>query len=309
VTSRLLNAWVHVSSQDSSILGGASIVSLETTSPISKLVLGEPSTDKGDTLLPITLMDTGLVMAEDQIMVADGLIRTISVQKGIRTSDNVALYVRLEHPSKPTIVEHQGVPFRTDIVFPRTSLAEILKDKEIVIDPGHGGKDKGFKGPVNLLEKDITLEVATHLASLLSGLGATPLLTRETDISVPQEKRIGLSLGADLCIVIHTSGSSNPLERSYNVFAKPECQESFSLAEYLMEALDERMGLKFVGVMEHRGLSNWLVPTARVESLCLTHFADEANFRAPLFRKRTAQAIFNGVLRYLASRKPLLRFK
>jgi len=58
----------------------------------------------------------------------------------------------------------------------------------VVIDPGHGGDDWGTfhtnsAGKLDLLEKDVTLELGLQIANLLRAKGFTVILTRIGDIS------------------------------------------------------------------------------------------------------------------------------
>src|SRR5690606_19380820 len=59
----------------------------------------------------------------------------------------------------------------------------------IVIDPGHGGRDKGTMGVGIVSEKQVCLAVGTQLAQLLEGKGYSVLLTRKGDYYVPLDKR------------------------------------------------------------------------------------------------------------------------
>lgn len=59
--------------------------------------------------------------------------------------------------------------------------------KTIFLDPGHGGLDPGVVGSSNgrqVLEKDVTLAVATDLASLLRSAGFRVVMSRTDDSSV-----------------------------------------------------------------------------------------------------------------------------
>ncbi len=95
---------------------------------------------------------------------------------------------------------------KNDIIF-----KEILKDyntegKTIVIDPGHGGKDKGTSfGKYN--EKNITLEIALKLKKQLEIMlpELNIVLTRVNDTFIPLHRRVEIAntLGADLFISIH----------------------------------------------------------------------------------------------------------
>jgi N-acetylmuramoyl-L-alanine amidase len=80
--------------------------------------------------------------------------------------------------------------------------------KCIVLDPGHGGNDKGAISPNGVYEKDITLEIAKELQqTLVAQTGCKVLLTRTKDRYVSLEERTAFanSQKADLFISIHTN--------------------------------------------------------------------------------------------------------
>jgi N-acetylmuramoyl-L-alanine amidase len=97
----------------------------------------------------------------------------------------------------------------------------------IVLDPGHGGTDQGAQGPTGLLEKDLTLQVATEAGRLIEELlGLRVVLTRTDDSVAPLETRAALAnqAGGDLFISICTGGSLAPGRRGFQVFYFDELQ-------------------------------------------------------------------------------------
>ena len=87
-----------------------------------------------------------------------------------------------------------------------------LKIGRIVIDPGHGGFDKGTVGPSGLEEKELVLDVAFRLKRLVEErLNGEVILTRTDDRFVPLEERTALANQnqADLFISIHANYSQN----------------------------------------------------------------------------------------------------
>ncbi|SMC24933.1 N-acetylmuramoyl-L-alanine amidase [Desulfacinum hydrothermale DSM 13146] len=83
-----------------------------------------------------------------------------------------------------------------------------LTVRRIVIDPGHGGKDKGAIGPHGVWEKNITLALAKRLKKYLERDGRFEVfLTRSTDRYVSLEERTAIAntRKADLFISIHTN--------------------------------------------------------------------------------------------------------
>ncbi|SRR6266849_2477813 len=65
----------------------------------------------------------------------------------------------------------------------------------VIIDPSHGGDDKGVTYANKILEKEITLAFARELRKELDDRGIAARLLRETDISLPMEKRAEIANG------------------------------------------------------------------------------------------------------------------
>lgn len=92
---------------------------------------------------------------------------------------------------------------------------------KIVIDPGHGGSDRGTVGPGGLEEKELVLEIARRLGTLVSDrLAAEITYTRSGDYFVPLEARSALanSVDADLFISIHANASDSRSVRGVETF-------------------------------------------------------------------------------------------
>lgn len=80
--------------------------------------------------------------------------------------------------------------------------------KRIVLDPGHGGKDRGAVSCHGIAEKDITLALAKALkADLEARLGCKVILTRTGDqfLTLEERTRIANEAKADLFISIHAN--------------------------------------------------------------------------------------------------------
>lgn len=80
--------------------------------------------------------------------------------------------------------------------------------KTIVIDPGHGGHDKGALGPEGTFEKNVTLELARMVAKEFENTYRV-ILTRTDDyfLDIPSRTSTANHEKADLFISIHTGGS------------------------------------------------------------------------------------------------------
>jgi N-acetylmuramoyl-L-alanine amidase len=100
----------------------------------------------------------------------------------------------------------------------------------IVVDPGHGGVDGGASRN-GILEKDINLDIAVKLKSILENKGYKVLLTREQDVSLDSLDHSGLSRHArDLRArvnIINTSGAQLFLSIHVNCISNGSADGSF----------------------------------------------------------------------------------
>ncbi len=110
------------------------------------------------------------------------------------------------------------VPAKPDATLPQP------KVRVIVIDPGHGGMDNGAVGS-GINEKDLTLVLARKLrAALQTKLGATVLLTRDSDVAMDNETRSAAANNnqANLFISLHAGYSPNKSDATSSVFIMKE---------------------------------------------------------------------------------------
>ena len=86
------------------------------------------------------------------------------------------------------------------------------RPKTIVLDPGHGGKDKGTSAN----EKTYTLDVARRAKKLLEAAGHRVVLTRDEDVflELPQRSAIAVASGANLFASIHFNAVPNDASTS-----------------------------------------------------------------------------------------------
>jgi N-acetylmuramoyl-L-alanine amidase len=96
-----------------------------------------------------------------------------------------------------------------------------LKVQRVIIDPGHGGHDTGTIGPSGYTEKELVLDVAKRLKTLIEkDLGADVALTREDDTFIPLETRTAIAnqKSGDLFISIHANSSRVRTVRGVETF-------------------------------------------------------------------------------------------
>jgi N-acetylmuramoyl-L-alanine amidase len=91
----------------------------------------------------------------------------------------------------------------------------------VVLDPGHGGFDKGAISPYGC-EKDFALDVARDLKPLLEAKGLKVKMTRDSDVFVPLELRARIANAARdaIFVSIHFNATdSNPAASGFEIFS------------------------------------------------------------------------------------------
>ncbi len=175
---------------------------------------------------------------------------------------------------------------------------------QVVVDPGHGGRDPGAIGPSGLQEKDVNLDIALKVAQYLREAGARVVLTRNADfyVSLPARTAMANRLRAKCFVSIHCNahpvhGSRRGVEVYYYH------SHSFALAKAIHDRMVGELGLKDGGIRRRRFyvLRHTAMPSALVEVAYIDHPEEEALLSDPDFRERAARAIADGILDYLLS--------
>ena len=83
----------------------------------------------------------------------------------------------------------------------------------IVIDPARGGKEYGARIDEHTYEKQVTLDLANRLKSLLNARDFDVVLTRDSDVVVTSDQRATAANQAKpiACLLLHSTGSGTGL--------------------------------------------------------------------------------------------------
>lgn len=111
-----------------------------------------------------------------------------------------------------------------------------LKGATIMLDPGHGGKDTGTLGLLGTKysEKQLVLSISLELRKKLEALGATVVMTRETDKDVSLQERVQMSkkVAPHLFVSIHADNAADTIDLSkvkgFSVFFKNKNSQSIA---------------------------------------------------------------------------------
>ena len=193
------------------------------------------------------------------------------------------------------------------------------KKGTVVVDAGHGGEDGGATGVHGELEKDINLAIALELQRLLEQHQFEVVMVRDwdTDLSdqnlptVAQRKRSDLQRRLRL---VEESGDCVLLSIHQNFFTESQysgAQVFYSANDPRGEALAEAIRASIVETLQPENtrqnkvgegvylLEQCRVPAVLVECGFLSNPEEAAALADPDYQKRMAQAIYNGLVRYL----------
>jgi N-acetylmuramoyl-L-alanine amidase len=126
-----------------------------------------------------------------------------------------------EPPAPPPTGPPAAAPTPAPAPDPLPPSSPVQGLRTIVVDPGHGGDETGARGAGGALEKDIVLQIARRLRTMIeSRLGLRVFLTRDDDrgMSLDDRSAYANSQKADLFISIHANASVSPALKGAEVF-------------------------------------------------------------------------------------------
>ncbi len=196
----------------------------------------------------------------------------------------------------------------------------------VIIDPGHGGIDGGVSRGEDLLEKDINLDIAKQLRSMLQKKGYNVKMTRETDKDVSdllpngpdtrhrrdvhgRAKFINES-GGDLFVSIHVNACEDSDTRGAITFFAPDDPQSEILAGAIQSNLNavtkvEPRAGEFFHEKTRPGdfylLLHTGIPGVIVEVGFITSPSDKKYLATSSYRRKLAAAICTGIESYVES--------
>lgn len=175
-----------------------------------------------------------------------------------------------------------------------------LNGVTIVVDPGHGGNDRGTTGARGTDEKDITLKTAQLLISKLKRAGATVISTRESDTYVDLRKRVSIShqYTADAFISLHYDATEDNSISGVTTYYAKDFQKS--LGDYVHKELANKVDLRDRGVQP----SNFLVLRENkrnailIELGFLSNPSEERTVTTDFYREQATLGIYEGLINY-----------
>ena len=213
-------------------------------------------------------------------------------------------------------------PLLTPQVFTQTP-----RLRTIVIDPGHGGKTPGcINKSLGMLEKNLTLDLAKRLKTLLEARGYKVLLTRDKDRSVDNRNRALFAnrVNADLFVCLHFNSVDSRTVKGIETYTfTPRNQPSTARSRLIDEDRKlfppngddpwstlagfyvQRQLIKSMGGVD-RGLKrarfsmmlDLQCPGFLVEGGFFSNYEEAQKIKTVNHRNRLSEAIANGIMTY-----------
>jgi N-acetylmuramoyl-L-alanine amidase len=202
------------------------------------------------------------------------------------------------------------------------------KVQTVVLDPGHGGFDKGAISPYGT-EKDYALDVARQLRPLLQAKGFKVIMTRESDVFIPLEvrARIANATHDSIFVSLHFNATdTNRDATGFEIFsltprgAPSTADNALALSFVNMQAGSpvDVQSLELSATVYHSMLGNLpefdrgikrarfavlrhtQIPAVLVEGGFLTERGESKSIANPAWRSKLARAISSGIENYRA---------
>ncbi len=189
------------------------------------------------------------------------------------------------------------------------------KNKVIVIDPGHGGKDPGKIGVNGCLEKDVNLAISNELKKELLKSGFDVIMTRTKDKGLYNEldsnkkkndliNRVNIVNNSDAIAVvsIHQNAYISDREKGAQVFYYNGSDIGFELAKTIQDSMRECLD-KNNKRIEKSNVSYYMLketirPTVIVECGFLSNIEEANKLIEQKYQKKVAKSIKDGIVKW-----------
>ena len=195
----------------------------------------------------------------------------------------------------------------------QAAIGNVLTNKVIIVDPGHGGFDPGKPGITGLDEKDLNLKISLLVRNYLENAGAIVIMTRTTDDDVDgmdgvkhkskdMIQRKKLSEGGDILVSIHQNSFTQPSIHGAQTFYNGKSEEGEALAKSIQRSIKEVADLD--NRREAKSNTNYYVlkatdsPAVIIECGFLTNPEEEKKLNSESYQNQMALGIYLGILRY-----------
>ncbi|MEK4424104.1 N-acetylmuramoyl-L-alanine amidase [Solibacillus sp. FSL K6-1523] len=204
-------------------------------------------------------------------------------------------------------IDYQGTVGYVDKRFVRlkNTMANPVKDRVIIIDPGHGGKDPGTMSG-QAVEKSIVFKVSQLVKQKLEADGANVKMTRTGDTypTLDERHKFATNQYGEMFVSIHansaTNASAKGTETYYSVTSNENEKEDVVLATNINNEIVKNVGTSNRGVKraDFVVIKNLKIPAVLLELGFVSNAEDRAKLLSDQYIESFAQSIYNGIVEY-----------
>ncbi|MCW1887578.1 N-acetylmuramoyl-L-alanine amidase [Luteolibacter flavescens] len=174
--------------------------------------------------------------------------------------------------------------------------------RTVIIDPGHGGHDKGGQWG-QVYEKHLALDTSVRLESELKKRGFRTVMTRRSDyfISLPERVRIASRYSDAIFVSVHYNYTWKQQVSGLETFY--HSGQSQALASYVHSGMMSKVravnrGVKFARFYVIR---NTTCPSILVECGFVSNAGERSRMKTAWFRQALAEGMAEGIARFRRS--------
>lgn len=180
-----------------------------------------------------------------------------------------------------------------------------MRGKRIVVDPGHGGPDRGVVA-AGVAEADLMWDLARRIVGRMTATGMDAMLSRQEHTCPSEAERAAFAnnANADLVLSLHTDANHSLHAQGLSTFHFGNGSGATSTVGEALAGLIQRELLIRTAMLDCRTQGRtWellrltRMPTVRVEVGYLSHLGDRRRLLDPAFRDVVAEGILVGVKR------------
>ena len=183
----------------------------------------------------------------------------------------------------------------------------INKKYTILIDPGHGGNDKGtIAKDKTTFEKDITLKIGTLVAQKLTKQNDVQVIVSRNEdkyVSLADRAKLANEQGVDMFVSIHLNGQTGGTDAFglETYYTKEKNDGSEELAKQIQETITSYVDVRDRGAKPARFqvLLESKMPSVLIECGFLTNDEECKKLKDSAYQESLADGIAQGILTYL----------
>ncbi|MCX8052715.1 MAG: N-acetylmuramoyl-L-alanine amidase family protein [Armatimonadetes bacterium] len=258
----------------------------------------------------LTLLDADVADGADQFDANHPLLKSVKLTRVSGRKPGVKISLALTRISTYETSVSDGAVILS-VYIPEKAGGK-LAGMTVVVDPGHGGREKGARWE-SIYEKDLNIKIAKAVKAELESQGARVILTRDGDqtMGLAARSEVAVNNAADLFISVHCNsngspGSASGIETYYHMDEPSPRALGYAVHTAVCSATgmcdrrarsDRSLYSSGLGVL--RRLSGTGIPGILLECGYLNTTTDRKKLLDPSYHRKLAEGVVAGLKAYV----------